>query len=79
MRSKLSSKWHEFDIGWMYIRVLEIRGFARISNMIPQPHFGEVKAGPDLDTLRASVTHPYNVMTRCCTRCARCSRARRGG
>ncbi|HCE11112.1 MAG TPA: acyl-CoA desaturase, partial [Oxalobacteraceae bacterium] len=24
--AKLSSKWYEFDIGWMYIRILEIAG-----------------------------------------------------
>lgn len=28
--AKLSMKWWEFDIGWFYIRVLEILGFARV-------------------------------------------------
>jgi stearoyl-CoA desaturase (Delta-9 desaturase) len=26
--AKLSAKWYEFDIGWMYIRILEILGLA---------------------------------------------------
>jgi len=28
--AKLSDKWWEFDIGWLYIRTLEIMGFARV-------------------------------------------------
>jgi stearoyl-CoA desaturase (delta-9 desaturase) len=62
--AKLSSKWYEFDIGWMYIRLLEILGLAKVRKTIPQPRFGEVKAEPDLDTLEAIVTHRYDVMTR---------------
>jgi stearoyl-CoA desaturase (delta-9 desaturase) len=28
--AKLSSKWFEFDIGWMYIRILETVGLAKV-------------------------------------------------
>ncbi len=28
--AKLSLKWYEFDIGWMYIRILETLGLARV-------------------------------------------------
>ena len=28
--AKLSMKWYEFDIGWMYIRILEILGLAKV-------------------------------------------------
>ena len=62
--AKLSSKWYEFDIGWMYIRILEMRGLAKVKKTIPQPKFGEAKAVPDFDTLQAIVTHRYDVMTR---------------
>ena len=62
--AKLSSKWYEFDIGWMYIRVLELLGLAKVRKTIPRPRFGEAKAVPDLDTLQAIVTHRYDVMTR---------------
>ncbi len=62
--AKLSSKWYEFDIGWMYIRILEILGLAKVKKTIPQPKFGEAKAVPDFDTLQAIVTHRYDVMTR---------------
>ena len=62
--AKLSSKWYEFDIGWMYIRILEMLGLAKVKKTIPQPKFGGAKAVPDFDTLQAVVTHRYDVMTR---------------
>jgi stearoyl-CoA desaturase (delta-9 desaturase) len=31
--AKLSQKWWEFDIGWMYIRVLETLGLARVKRV----------------------------------------------
>ena len=62
--AKLSAKWYEFDIGWMYIRVLELLGLAKVRRTIPRPTFGEAKPVPDLDTLQAIVNHRYDVMTR---------------
>jgi stearoyl-CoA desaturase (delta-9 desaturase) len=62
--AKLSAKWYEFDIGWMYIRLLELLGLAKVKKTIPRPRFGEAKPVPDLDTLQAIVTHRYDVMTR---------------
>ena len=62
--AKLSAKWYEFDIGWMYIRILEILGLAKAKKVIPLPKFGEAKHQPDLDTLQAIITHRYDVMTR---------------
>ncbi|MFU2489297.1 fatty acid desaturase [Thauera sp. WH-1] len=61
--AKLSAKWYEFDIGWMYIRMLEMLGLAKVKKTIPKPRLGEVKPVPDLDTLQAIVTHRYDVMT----------------
>ena len=62
--AKLSAKWYEFDVGWMYIRMLELLGLAKVKKTIPRPRFGEAKPVPDLDTLQAIVTHRYDVMTR---------------
>ncbi|NMG48055.1 acyl-CoA desaturase [Azoarcus communis] len=61
--AKLSAKWYEFDIGWMYIRMLEIMGLAKAKKVIPMPKFGEAKREADLDTLQAVITHRYDVMT----------------
>ncbi|ANQ86278.1 fatty acid desaturase [Azoarcus olearius] len=62
--AKLSAKWYEFDIGWMYIRSMEILRLAKARKTIPQPRFGEAKRIVDFDTLQAVITHRYDVMTR---------------
>jgi stearoyl-CoA desaturase (delta-9 desaturase) len=64
--AKLSAKWYEFDIGWMYIRVLELLGLAKAKKVIPTPKLVAAKAAKgiaDLDTLQAVITHRYDVMT----------------
>lgn len=62
--AKLSSKWYEFDIGWMYIRCLEIVGLAKVRKVAPEPKFTEVKAVIDMDTLQAVITNRYDVMAK---------------
>lgn len=63
--AKMSAKWYEFDIGWMYIRILEMLGLAKVRKVIPTPRFTEdAKSVVDLDTLQAVITHRYDVMTR---------------
>ncbi|MEO8751343.1 MAG: fatty acid desaturase, partial [Casimicrobiaceae bacterium] len=61
--AKLSSQWYEFDIGWMYIRVLEICKLATVRKVAPQIRFDRSKAVPDLATLQAVITHRYLVIT----------------
>jgi stearoyl-CoA desaturase (delta-9 desaturase) len=62
--AKLSAKWYEFDIGWMYIRILQMFGLARPKKVIPTPRFGLARQEPDGDMLQAIITHRYDVMTR---------------
>ncbi|MEC5387032.1 fatty acid desaturase [Uliginosibacterium sp. H3] len=62
--AKLSSKWYEFDIGWMYIRILEMLGLAKVKKTIPVPRIGEARNVIDLDMLQNVITHRYDVMTR---------------
>jgi stearoyl-CoA desaturase (delta-9 desaturase) len=62
--AKLSSKWYEFDIGWMYIRILEMLGLAKVKKTIPVPRIGETRKVVDLDMLQNVITHRYDVMTR---------------
>ena len=61
--AKLSAKWYEFDIGWMYIRILELIGLAKTKKTIPYPRLGEAKKIVDLDMLQAVITHRYGIMT----------------
>ena len=62
--AKLSSKWYEFDIGWMYIRCMEMVGWAKVKKVAPEPKFAELKSVIDLDTLQAVITHRYEVMAK---------------
>jgi stearoyl-CoA desaturase (Delta-9 desaturase) len=62
--AKLSSKWYEFDIGWMYIRILEVLGLATVKKVAPKPRFAAAKAAADLDTLHAVIANRYDVFSR---------------
>jgi stearoyl-CoA desaturase (delta-9 desaturase) len=63
--AKLSSKWYEFDIGWMYIRILESMGLATVKKIAPTPRFAEAKpvAALDTATLNAVITNRYDVLS----------------
>lgn len=60
--AKLSSKWYEFDIGWMYIRLMEIVRMAQVKKVAPRVSFDWAKTKCDLDTLQAVITHRFDVM-----------------
>src|SRR4051812_1630032 len=62
--ARLSSKWYEFDIGWLYIRLLEIFGLATVKKLAPKPRFAAPKALADLDTLHAVIANRYDVFSR---------------
>ncbi len=60
--ARLSNKWYELDIGWLYIRILEVLGLARVKKVAPIPKFAEAKAAIDAETLQAVITHRYDVL-----------------
>jgi len=62
--AKLSNKWYEFDIGWLYIRLMEMLGLARVKKVAPIPRLGALRPAIDLDMLQAVVTHRYDVLAR---------------
>ncbi|MEJ5211305.1 MAG: fatty acid desaturase [Burkholderiales bacterium] len=62
--AKLSAKWWEFDIGWLYIRILEMLGLARVKKVAGKPRIIPSKTTPDAATLQAVITHRYEVMAR---------------
>src|SRR3954470_21402370 len=61
--AKLSSKWYEFDIGWLYICILSALGLATVKKVAPKPRFAEPRA-VDFDTLHAVIAHRYDVLSR---------------
>ena len=62
--AKLSNKWYEFDIGWMYIRILEMLGLAKVKKIAPKPKFTEAKAAIDYATLNAVIVNRYDVLAK---------------
>ena len=62
--AKFSNRWYEFDIGWMYIRILETCGLARVKKIAPTPKFVAAKAAVDMETLQAVIANRYDVMAR---------------
>lgn len=62
--AKFSFKWYEFDIGWVYIRILSALGMARVKHMAPVPQFTAPKPVPDQQTLSAVITNRYDVLSR---------------
>ena len=62
--AKLSSKWYEFDIGWMYICIMESLGLATVKRLAPTPRFAHPKPTADLETLHAVIANRYDVLSR---------------
>jgi stearoyl-CoA desaturase (delta-9 desaturase) len=60
--AKFSSHWWEFDIGWMYIRLLSLAGLAKIKKVAPKPVRGNGKDTLELDAVRAMVTSRLHIM-----------------
>ena len=62
--ARLSNKWYEFDIGWLYIRILETVGLAKVKHVAPQIRYTQAKPVCDKETLQAIITHRYDVMAK---------------
>jgi stearoyl-CoA desaturase (delta-9 desaturase) len=62
--AKLSSKWYEFDIGYAYIRMMEMVGLAKVKKTIPKPKLAKNKLEADLDTLQSVIANRYDVMAK---------------
>ncbi len=62
--AKLSVKKYEFDIGWAYIRGLEMLGLAKVRKTPPMLRLGDVKPVADSKTLEAIIANRYEVMAK---------------
>jgi stearoyl-CoA desaturase (Delta-9 desaturase) len=62
--AKLSSKPWEFDIGWMWIRLFETFGLAKVRSKGPVATRVEGKSSLDLDTAWAILNDRFRVMAR---------------
>lgn len=61
--AKLSVKWWEFDIGWLYIWLLMAVGLAKVKRTVPKPKIIPGKKFIDADSLHALLNNQVQVMT----------------
>jgi len=62
--AKFSVKPFEFDIGWGYIRAMELVGLAKVRKTAPQLKLGQVKSQADAKTLEAIIANRYELMAK---------------
>lgn len=60
--AKLSVKPYEFDIGWMYITMMQAVGLAKVKKTNPKLAFGDVRPVADEKTLEALISNRYEIM-----------------
>jgi len=62
--ARLSNRWYEFDIGWLYIKGLQLFGLADVKKIAPRLKLDRAKTHCDVATLQAVVTHRYEVLAK---------------
>ena len=62
--AKFSVKPYEFDIGWLYISLLQKLGWAKVKKTPPRLRMGAIKPVADEMTLEAIIANRYEVMAR---------------
>ena len=62
--AQLSNKWFEFDIGWMYIRIMTMFGLAHVKKIAPKVTLAGSKNRCDQETLHAVIMSRYDVLTK---------------
>lgn len=61
--AKFSVQWWEFDLGWVYIRLMEMLGLARVKKLPPKTVLLPEKQAPDADTVAAVIANRLQVMS----------------
>ena len=62
--AKLSCKRYELDIGWAYIRMLELARLAKVKHVAPTPRLAAPKPAVDPLTLQAVIANRYDVLAK---------------
>lgn len=62
--AKFSVKWWEFDMGWLWIRTLEMFGLAKVKRRPPVPELVPGKTQIDMETVKAVILNRFQVMAR---------------
>jgi stearoyl-CoA desaturase (delta-9 desaturase) len=62
--AKFSVKWWELDAGWLVIRLLQCLHLAKPKRVPPKVQLVYDKAAVDIDTVKAILTHRFQVLAR---------------
>lgn len=62
--AKFSVKPWEFDIAWLYIRLLSMVGLAKVRKVAPKPIYDTEKTACDIDTVKAVIRNRFQIMSR---------------
>jgi len=60
--ARLSNKWWEIDLGWLYIRLLESVGLACVKRSAPTTEFLPAKNVVDIETVSAIIRNRFHVL-----------------
>lgn len=61
--AKFSNKPWEFDIGWLYIQMMQAVGLAKVKKVASSPAIAPEKATVDMDTVKAVINHRLHVFS----------------
>jgi stearoyl-CoA desaturase (delta-9 desaturase) len=80
--AKLSARWYEFDIGWMYIKLLSIFGLAKVRFAQCAPKFSDTpRASFDVESVQRLLqykTHLFSDYAKALKRCAKAELSKMG-
>jgi stearoyl-CoA desaturase (delta-9 desaturase) len=62
--ARLSNRWWEFDLGWAYIRLLEMLRLAKVQRVAPRLCLNPGKTCCDVHTVQAVILHRFEVLSR---------------
>lgn len=61
--AKLSVKWYEFDIGWMWINIFKFFGLAKVNKVIDLPKMVKNKSELREDSLELILSHKFMIFS----------------
>ena len=62
--ARFSNRWWEFDVGWMYIRMLEALHLATVRRVAPKVRTDPARLRCDANTLESILLHRFDVLAR---------------
>jgi stearoyl-CoA desaturase (delta-9 desaturase) len=62
--ARLSNRWYEIDLGWIYIRCLAMLRLARVKRLAPRAVSTRARQPIDRDTVRAVVSQRFYILKR---------------